>query len=256
MNLLKKTIAQKGSAIGTFLHVSNVQLIEAIASSGLDFVVIDTEHGPYDTETMGDMLIAATHAGMAPLVRVADVTHKEIQRAVDNGAQGIIVPCLRSVDDFKKVVDLAKFAPVGNRGFIIGRGAGFGTEFKEAESFEQFMANSNEKVLVLPQCETKEALESIEEIVAIEGLDGIFIGPFDLSISMGIPGQFQNPVFVEAVDRIMKACKDEGKVCLIFTTDAEGSRDYLTKGAQCVAQGIDSSVFAHAYERMVADIAR
>ena len=115
LNRLKKIIFEKGNAIGTFLGVTNVPLMECLGYTGLDFVVIDTEHGPYDTQPMGDLIKAAEVGGMAPIVRVADVTHKEIQRAVDNGAQGVIVPCLRSVEEFRKAVTLAKFAPVGNR---------------------------------------------------------------------------------------------------------------------------------------------
>ncbi|MBQ1281591.1 MAG: hypothetical protein IIY16_05045, partial [Oscillospiraceae bacterium] len=168
-NKLREAIRNKGGAVGTFLGVTNVPMMECLGYTGLDFVIIDTEHGPYDTQPMSDLIKAAEGAGMAPVVRVADVTHKEIQRAVDNGAQGIIIPCLREVADFKKAVDLTKFAPLGNRGFIKARGCGFGFEPWASGSIEDYMKNSNERVLLLPQCETKEALDHIEEIVAIEG---------------------------------------------------------------------------------------
>lgn len=254
LNKLKETIAAKGSAVGTFLGVTNVPEMEILGYTGLDFVIIDTEHGPYDTMQMSDLAKAAELAGMAPVVRIADVTHKEIQRAADNGAQGIIVPCLRSVDDFKKAVDLAKFAPIGNCGFIKARGCGFGNEEWAGGSLRSYMEKSNEKLLVLPQCETAEALAAIEEIVAIEGLDGIFIGPFDLSISMGIPAEFDNPVFQAALDRILTACKKAGKLCMIYTNNPAESRKYLAAGYDAVANSIDTVVYKEAYKKIVDEI--
>ncbi len=251
LNRLKQIIEDKGNAVGTFLGVTNVPILEGLAFTGLDFVVIDTEHGPYDTETMSDLIRTAEQGGMAPLVRVADVTHKEIQRAVDNGAQGIIVPCLREVDDFKEAVRLTKFAPLGNRGFIKARGSGFGKAPWASGTLTEYMEKSNERVLLLPQCETVEALEHIEEIVAIDGLDGIFIGPFDLSICMGIPAQFDHPDFRAAIDRILLACKKAGKICLVFSSDPDEARTFLDMGFDAVANSIDSIVFIEAYRNIV-----
>ena len=202
MNKLRDLYAAGKPAIGTFFSSGNAAMMECLGYTGLDFAVIDTEHGPFDTETMQDLIRAAEHAGLAPVVRIADVTHKEIQRAADCGAQGLIIPCLRSLDDFKKAVDLAKYAPAGNRGFLKGRGAGFGYAEWTKGPLEEYFAKSNEKLMLIPQCETVEALEQIEEIAALPGVDGIFIGPFDLSISMGIPGQFDNPDFKAAMERI------------------------------------------------------
>lgn len=254
LNLLREKIQMKGNAIGTFLGVTNVPLMECLGYTGLDFVIIDTEHGPYDTQPMSDLIKSAELGGMAPIVRIADVTHKEIQRAVDNGAQGIIVPCLRSVDDFKKAVELCKFAPIGNRGFIKARGSGFGNEPWAAVSLEEYMKNSNERVLMLPQCETKEALDHIEEIVQIDGLDGIFIGPFDLSISMGIPAKFDHPDFKKAIERIMKACKDAGKLCMIYANNTGETKEYMNKGVDAVANSIDTIIFTEAYRTIVNQI--
>lgn len=254
LNKLKAAIEEKGSAVGTFLGISTPATIEDIGYSGLDFVIIDTEHGPYDTMPMSDLIQAAESRKVSPLVRVADVTHKEIQRALDNGAEGIIVPYLRDIKDFEKVADLGKFAPIGNRGFIKGRGSGFGNESWASGSIVEYMKNSNEKALLLPQCETLEALENIEEIVNIEGIDGIFIGPFDLSICMGIPAQFDNPKFTAAVERILKACKNVDKICMIFTSTADEAKKYISMGFDAVANSIDTIVFAQAYKTMVNDI--
>lgn len=254
LNKLKKAIAEKGCAVGTFLGVANPPIVEIMGYTGLDFVIIDTEHGPYDTMPVCDLIQAADSKGMSPIVRIGDLTHKEMQRAMDNGAEGIIIPCLRDIDDFRKVVDLGKFAPVGNRGFIKARGSGFGNEPWASGTLVEYMENSNEKVLLLPQCETKEALDNIEEIVQIEGIDGIFIGPFDLSICMGIPAQFDAPEFQAAMNRILKACKDAGKLCMTFTSSVADAREYISRGFDAVANNIDTVVFAQAYKSMTEEI--
>ena len=254
LNKLNRAIKENGNAVGTFLGVSTPSIVEILGYTGLDFVVIDTEHGPYDTMPVSDLIKAAESRGMAPVVRVADVTHKEIQRAVDNGAEGIIIPCLKSKDDFRKAVELCKFPPLGSRGFIKGRGSGFGNEEWAEGTLEEYMHNSNEKVLLLPQCETREALENIEEIVSIEGIDGIFIGPFDLSISMGIPGQFDAPEFRQAVSRVLNACREAGKLCMIFTSSVEEAREYINQGFDAVANSIDTIMFKKVYTEMMEDI--
>lgn len=210
LNKLMRAIHKKGNAVGTFLGVSTPAIVEILGYTGMDFVIIDTEHGPYDTMPLSDLIRASDTKGMSPVVRIADVTHKEIQRAVDNGAEGIIIPCLKKIDDFRKAVDLCKYPPLGSRGFIKARGSGFGNEEWASGTLEEYMVNSNEKVLLLPQCETREVLDSIEEITNIDGIDGIFIGPYDLSISMGIPGQFDAPAFRQAISRILNACKRTG----------------------------------------------
>ena len=255
-NLLRKAIAEKGSAVGTFLGVSTPPVLEAISGAGLDFVVIDCEHGLYDTMAMSDMIRSAESKGIAPVVRVADLTHGAMQRALDSGAQGVIIPCLRTVEEFRKAVELAKFAPLGNRGFIKGRGSGFGSAAWAAGSLSDYMSESNERALLLPQCETAEALAHIEEIAAIEGIDGVFIGPFDLSICMGIPAQFDHPDFHAAMRCILAACRNAGKLCLTFTTSCDEARAYLAAGYDAVAIGLDTAVFHDAYRRTVAAVRR
>ena len=254
LNKLKNAIEKNKYAVGTFLGVANPSIVEIMGYTGLDFVVIDTEHGPYDTMPMSDLIQAAESKGLSPLVRIADITHKEMQRALDNGAEGIILPCLKSIDDFRKVVELGKFAPLGNRGFIKGRGSGFGNEPWATGTLTEYMQNSNEKVMLLPQCETIEALSNIEEIVQIEGIDGIFIGPFDLSICMGIPGQFDAPEFKDAVDRVLRACKQAGKLCMTFTSSPAEARMYIDKGFDAVAYSIDTIVIGQAYKEAMEKI--
>lgn len=254
-NKLLKTIQEKQYAIGTFLGVSTPQIVEGISYSGLDFFVIDSEHGTYDLTGVSDMIRAADSKGVCPIVRVSDPSHREIQHAVDNGAEAVIIPLLRKLEDFHKVVELGKFTPLGYRGYAKGRGSGFGNDGWAAGTPEEYMKRSNEKVLMIPQCETVEALENIEEIVKINGIDGIFVGPFDLSICMGIPTQFDSPAFQAAVDRILNACKKAGKLSMIYTSTPDEAKFYLSKGFDAVSNSLDAIIFSDAY-RAIADAIR
>ena len=255
LNRLRELFQSGKGAVGTFVSMGNESVVECLGYTGLDFVIIDTEHGPFDTETMMQLIRAAERVGLVPVVRIANVNHKEIQRAADCGAQGLIVPCLRDIKDFQKTVALAKYAPIGQRGFIKGRGTGFGQlPWAATDTLEEYYANSNERLMVIPQCETKEALEQIEEIAAMEGIDGIFIGPFDLSTSMGLPGRFTHPDFLAAKARILKACKKENKPCYLFTTKPKEDAACLKEGYAGVAHELDFDILIQAYRDIVSQI--
>lgn len=252
-NRVKEKLARGEKVVGTFFEIGSSSEMECLGYTGLDYVVIDTEHGPYDTETVNDLIRTAERVELSPFVRIAEVTHKEIQRAADSGARGLIVPCLRTMKEMESLVNYAKFAPLGQRGFFPARSGGYGQQ-EWAKDIEGYMTGSNEGLLVLPQCETVECLENIEQITAMEGIDGIFIGPFDLSISMGMPGQFENAAFQDAVALILNACKAAGKISMIFTGDVPSAKKYLQAGFDGVAYSMDCAVLINAYKGIVRDL--
>ncbi len=254
LNRLRDMAKEGKPAIGTFFGSGNMSMMECLGYTGLDWVIIDTEHGPFDTESMMNLIRVAESVDLVPVVRIADVTHKEIQRAADCGAQGLIIPCLRDIEDFKKAVDLAKFAPMGNRGFIKGRGTGFGNLEWAKCGLEEYYANSNERLMLIPQCETVEALENIEKIVAIDGIDGIFIGPFDLSTTMGMAGQFTNPEFIAAKERVLNACKAVNKPCYILSLTEDEAASLIKEGYAGVAHNLDFNIFVKAYKDIVRNV--
>lgn len=249
-NQLKNKIQNKEKVFGTFFTIGNTGVMECLGYTGLDFVIIDTEHGPFDTETAMNLIRMAESVHLTPMMRIADVSHKEIQRAVDIGAKGLVVPCLRTIEEIKKLVSLAKFPPVGNRGFIKGRNCGFGYQ-EWAKDINQFMKVSNEQILILPQCETVECLDIIEEVMKIDGVDGIFIGPFDLSIAMGIPAQFDHPDFTNAIKRILAASHQNNKPAFIFTGTFSDATKYIKSGFDGLAHTVDTIVFIEAYKEIV-----
>jgi len=228
-NKMREKILKGEKVVGAFSGLGSSAVIECMGLAGLDFVIIDTEHGPGDVESTLPLILAAEGRDITPIVRVKDATRSSVLKMLDIGAMGLLVPFIRSVDEVKRVIEYGKYVPTGQRGFGPGRISGFGL-LPGFSSVNDFFETCNRETLIIPQCETVEALDCIEEIAALEGVDGIFLGPFDLSIAMGKPLQFNHPEFISAVERTVKAFRDAGKFCLTFTTTGEAARDAFEKG--------------------------
>ena len=236
--LLNKFLANEKS-YGLMSHLRSTEAIEAIALAGFDYVIIDTEHSPINYSESAKYILAANKAGISPIVRIDDISREKVLKALDAGAHGIIGPHIHDVQEVKKLVEYAKFAPLGQRGYCPTADGLWGfDEVYDLEGIQGYMKQKNEKTLLIPQCETVEALESIEEIINVEGVDGIMFGPFDLSISMGIPGQFDHPDFQAAIDRVLKAVNDAGKFALMFGK-GDFLRENLNKGYHSGILGVD-----------------
>ena len=251
-NQLKDKIRGGQTTYGTFIHLPHSTAVEALEGTGLDYVILDGEHSPMDTETLTDLVRAGELAGLTPLVRIAEISHREIQRILDGGAQGLVVPGLTSVDQVRCLVHCAKFTPVGNRSYCPTRVSRWGTLDWASGSLEDYMAHCNDHVLVLPQCETIELLEVIEEVARLDGVDGVFIGPYDLSISMGIPGQFTHPAFQAAIRRITEAVHSAGKILMYFTGDPAQTPALKALHIDGITLSLDTAVLHQAYRQLVA----
>ena len=238
------------TTIGTFFELGGRGAMESLSYTGLDYVIIDTEHGCFSEESTADYILAAEKGGLLPYVRIGDIRRPCVLRMLDVGARGLIVPNIRSVDQVRELVIHAKFPPVGNRGYCPNRTSGWGSDSWSKDVFS-YMEECNRRCRLIPQCETKEALEQIEEIATIPGVDGIFVGPCDLSIDLGIPLQFDNPVLVSAVERILKACKENNKESLIFAGSMNDALKWVGKGFDSIAYSLDTSVFIQAYQALV-----
>lgn len=198
-NILKEKLARGEKPLGTFVGTGSAAVVECLGCAGLDFAILDNEHSPIEAETTARLVCAAERRNITPLARVREISRPAILKLLDVGVQGIIIPDVHSAAEVKRVVDYAKYAPVGQRGFCPSRKDGWGTD--TPAGVLETMAHFNGETLVIPQCETTEALADIENIAAMEGVDGIFIGPFDLSISMGLPGAFEE-------QRVRAKCRD------------------------------------------------
>ena len=237
------------TSFGTFFELGGREAMEALTRTGLDYVIIDTEHGCLSEETTADMIVAADRGGLLPYVRIGDIRRPYVLRMLDIGARGLIVPNIRSVDEVRQLVEYAKFPPLGNRGYCPNRTSGWGADEWSKDVFA-YMEACNRRCKLIPQCETREALEQIEQIAALPGVDGIFIGPCDLSISLGIPLEFDNPILLRAVERILRACRDAGKESYIFAGNMTDAVKWAGYGFDSVTYSLDASVLIGAFREL------
>ncbi len=225
--------------IGTLSHLLSPVAVEALGVSGLDYVVLDMEHSPIHTQELAACITAADAGGITPLVRVGDTSRVALLRVLDLGAKGLIVPGVESVAQVKELVQFAKFRPLGNRGYCMTRDGKWGFDAAYENGLSGYMDCCNKETLLIIQCETTGCLEHIEEIAAIEGVDGILIGPYDLSLAMEIGGQFGHPDFVSAVDKVLNACKKNGIISMIFTGNEADLESRLAQGFENILFGLD-----------------
>lgn len=246
-NLAKEKMLKHQKLLGTFFELGTATAIECLGLAGLDFVVIDTEHGPFDVESTIDFIRAAELHQMTPFVRVKDGKRPSILKMLDIGAKGIIIPCVENVAQVKEIIKAGKYYPLGERGVAPSRGSGFWFDNDATHGLDTYFKISNDQTLLIPQCETKGCLEHIEEIVALHGVDGIFVGPYDLSVALGQPGQFDHPAMVEGIARILNACKAANKFSLIYTGNVEASQKFLQMGFDGVAHNMDAVLYTEAF---------
>ena len=180
--------------------------MRALAAAGLDWVFFDAEHGPFGYETLQDLMRVAVEARICPIVRVVNLEYGLIARALDCGAMGVLLPRVESPDLLAQAISWTRFPPLGVRGFgLAAPQLGY-----EPVSIAQAIAHVNANVLVVLQIETRTALERIDDLLAVKDIDAVLIGPGDLSISLGVPGQFDHPEFVAAVETIRDRCERAG----------------------------------------------
>jgi 4-hydroxy-2-oxoheptanedioate aldolase len=248
-NKMREKILNGENLVGAFSVIPDTAVVECMGLAGLDFVIIDTEHGPGDINTTLPLILAAEGRGITPIVRVKDASRSSILKMLDIGAMGLLVPFIKSVDEVKKVIEYGKYAPLGQRGFGPGRGSGYGL-LPGFAGIADYFETCNRETLIIPQCETAEAVAHIEEITALEGVAGIFLGPYDLSIALGKAMQFDDPDFSAAVDRTLKACKDAGKFCLTVAGTGAAAKANFLKGFAGVAS-VDVSFLVAAANKLV-----
>ena len=204
-NYVKAKLKAGKPALGVSISVMNPELIQTISDSGFDWVLYDTEHGPWSIETVNDIIQRTAGSTASPIIRVVWNDMNAIKRALDTGTFGIIVPWVSSKEDAERAVLYSKYPPRGLRGFGPGRAAkAWGI------TWEEYIKIADEEILIAIQIEREEAINRIEEIVSVEGIDATWLGPGDLSASMGLIGQFFHPKVIKAMRRMVEACEDTG----------------------------------------------
>lgn len=232
--------------IGMFMKTSDPAFVEIASLSGFDFVILDNEHGVVSHENMQNLIRAVYLGNTLPIIRVAEINESDIGKALDIGAAGIQVPQVTSKEDVIKIIEFSKFYPMGSRGVC---------RFVRAANYAlmsqvEYYQNAN-KSMVIIQLEGKKALENIDDILRVKGIDVVFIGPYDLSQSLGVPGDIFNEKVVKEMKLIVNKCKSENIMVGTFVDTKEGLEFWKKSGVQYIAYSVDVGIFAEKCQEII-----
>lgn len=202
---LKRRLANRELTIGTWLSFGYPQLAEMVAKSGFDWVVVDMEHSATTTGEMLQLIQIIDLCGVPPLVRVGENDELIIKRVMDAGAHGVIVPMVKTVADAQAAADALYYPPKGRRGVGLSRAQGYG------QDFDGYRTHMMQNSILIAQIEHYEGVENLADILALDAVDGFIIGPYDLSGSMGVPGEFDHPKVAAAIEQVHETMKNQSK---------------------------------------------
>lgn len=233
---LKNKLKSNTLTIGSWITLGHPSIAEILASAGYDWLVVDLEHTTISIEHAGELIRVIDLCGVAPLVRLTSNHPDQIKRVMDAGAHGIVVPMVSSVADAVRAVAATRYAPQGIRGVGLARAQRFGSGFADYLQWQK-----EDGPVVIVQIEHKDALDQLEAIFSVPGVDGFIIGPYDLSCSMGMPGEFDRPEFKEAMNRILATgLKMNFPAGLhIVEPDQSRLRQVIAEGYRFIAYSVD-----------------
>ena len=206
IKIIRKKLQKNQVSIGTWQQIPHASISEILGQAGYDWVVVDMEHGSVSVNQLPDLFRALELGGTLPLARIAESVPKECKQALDAGAGGIIAPMIESADQLETIRDACRWPPAGSRGVGFSRSNLFGKHFDEYKAEAQLP-------LLIAQIEHINAVKNLEEILQVEGLDAIIVGPYDLSASMGLTAEFENEKFIAVMNRIIVLCKKYNVPC-------------------------------------------
>lgn len=246
--MLKQKLQDGGLVIGTWMSLSSPAVAEIMASSGFDLVVIDLEHSVISIAEAGDLIRVIELAGSAPIVRVSSNDRVQIKRVLDAGAEGIIIPMITNEDEVLAAADSMFFPPNGNRGVGLGRAQKYGPGFRE------YFQGCRERLTLIAQIEHRDALSNLEQIFGSGLVDGYIVGPYDLSCSLGVPGQFEHPDLLSAMARINESAKRHNVPggLHIVEPDVELMESSINDGHRMVIYSVDFRIL----EKSLSDAVR
>jgi 4-hydroxy-2-oxoheptanedioate aldolase len=242
-NKVKRALRRGEVCLGTMITtMRSPQIVSVLAASGWDFFTLDTEHNQFDMETLTDMMTVAQAEDIVPLIRVPDTQYHLMARPLDNGAQGLVCPRCESREQVEMIIRSTKYHPMGARGASL---SGIHTGFHEINHAE-YMKWANEETLMVIQIETKLAVDRVEELVSVPGVDAVWIGPFDLSTSMGLAGQFHHPEVEACYEKVIAACNKYSVAPGIHLGNLEALKRWIARGIRLAVYRSDSRLLMDA----------
>jgi len=244
-NRVKQLLHSGKPALGSWVQIGHPDVAEIMANMGFDWLVLDNEHGPLSTETTQLLIQAMSSTETVPIVRVPWNDMVEIKRALDIGAYGVVIPWVNSKEEALYAVRACKYPPAGLRGVGPRRASRYGIDIKE------YLQRADDEILIIIQIETQQAVDHIDEILSVEGIDAFFIGPYDLSASLGYLGQPNHPKALETFYRLLDAAKSAGVASGIHALNLELAQHYIGKGFQFVALSTDTGLLIHGCQEIL-----
>lgn len=235
-NPIRRALHERRLTVGTWIQIGHPAVAEILAEAGFDWIAADMEHTDIDNAAFAGLARAMHGHGATPLARVRENDTLAIRQALDLGARGVIVPLVHTADDAERAVAAAKYPPRGVRGYCFSRMNGWG------KAFDDYAATANDDVAVVVMVESKQGVQNIESILAVTGVDGVFIGPYDLSGSYGVPGQTEHERVSAGCRRVLEACKSVGKSAGLHVVipNEDAVAKALEDGFTFLALGVDS----------------
>lgn len=229
MSNLKKKLKNGEAVIGTMITIiDRPDIVNILKVCGFDFFIVDSEHGCIDYGKVAGLFALAKALGIAGIVRIPEVKREVVLKYMEMGAAGILLPNTDTVEQAKALVEYSKYAPMGNRGVSLGRPH---SGYEKVDSATEYMKKANEETILMIQIESSTSVKNINELLDIEGIDAAFVGPNDLSQSLGIMGQFDHPLLIEAIDKVIDAAKQKKKFSGIHLISApETLHKWIDKG--------------------------
>jgi 4-hydroxy-2-oxoheptanedioate aldolase len=250
-NRMKQKLRDGQPVFGGLLRTPEPTLVEVLGYAGYDYVVLDAEHGAHSFEALDTLILTAYASGVTPIVRVNENTPGLIMRVLDIGAQGVLVPHIKTAADAHRAVAAALYPPDGSRGIGPNRGSQFG-----AIPGDEYFPAINDEVAVMLMMEEADAVEAIDSITDVKGVAALSIGLSDLSGSLGVPGQVNHPSVQAAVDRLMAVAARKGLPVSLSVRSVEEVRDALKKGARLASVGTLETVLYQALKGWLQNVTK
>lgn len=243
VNQCKQKILAGGTVFGTFITINSIEIAGLLAQAGYDFLMIDGEHGAMDIETAGRQIDVISRYTV-PLLRIPYLDSVYTKKGLDSGAYGLMVPMIKEKKEVEQFVSLTSYPPEGVRGCGAVRANGFYTKA------EQYMKFAKENILRIVQIETAEALEAIDDILSVENIDVAFLGPYDMSYALGVPGEVSGKIINDAAEKVAKACQRH-QVCAGIMTNRQDIKKHAAMGYRFLLDGLDGLMIAKAAEESI-----
>lgn len=248
-NPLKARLSAGENIYGTMMfELLSAGLPAAMAAAGAEFIIYDMEHSGFDYMQMKDQFAFARGLDIVPMVRPPEKSYSAVSRLLDLGSMGFLFQMSESAEEIREIISWTRYPPEGRRGAVFG---GAHDDYAPG-SIQDKMRIARERTIIMPLIETVKGLEAVEEIAALDGVDGLHLGQFDLTLSLGIPGQFDHPDFLNAVDRILAACRAHGKWAACMAMDVPTIVDWNAKGFQLTSCNYDVGLMQTALRQMIA----